>query len=46
MSENETQEAGQDNGTSAAHRIPRFLVSRIAVVLIALMWVVAGVTKV
>ena len=46
MSENETQEAGQDNGTSTAHRMPRFLVSRIAVVLIALMWVVAGVTKV
>jgi len=46
VSEHETQEAGQDNGTSAAHRMPRFLVSRIAVVLIALMWVVAGVTKV
>jgi hypothetical protein len=30
----------------AAARAPRFLVSRTAVVLIALMWVVAGVTKV
>jgi uncharacterized membrane protein AbrB (regulator of aidB expression) len=30
----------------AAPRPPRFLISRIAVVLIALMWVVAGVTKV
>ena len=31
---------------AAASRKPRFLVSRIAVVLIALMWLVAGVTKV
>jgi hypothetical protein len=46
MSEHETQQAGQENGMSAARRMPRFLVSRIAVVLIALMWVVAGVTKV
>jgi hypothetical protein len=45
MSENEIPQAGQDNGTTAAHRMPRFLVSRIAVVLIALMWLVAGVTK-
>jgi hypothetical protein len=50
MSEHETQQAGEENGTTngttQARRMPRFLISRIAVVLIALMWVVAGVTKV
>jgi hypothetical protein len=46
MSENEAQQVGQDNGTPQARWMPHFLVSRIAVVLIALMWIVAGVTKV
>ncbi len=46
MSENETSVSTPETPPAEKPRVPRFLVSRIAVVLIALMWVVAGVTKV
>ncbi len=46
MSENEIIASVSEAGSVGKQRGPRFLVSRIAVVLIALMWVVAGVTKV
>jgi len=46
MSEETTQPKRASPEPAAAPKAPRFLVSRIAVVLIALMWVVAGVTKV
>lgn len=45
MSKNEHHPIVHEGETSEARGMPRFLVSRIAVVLIALMWVVAGVTK-
>lgn len=45
MSEPEHQAVVDDGRAGEDRRMPRFLVSRLAVVLIALMWVVAGVTK-
>lgn len=46
MSDDTVQPERASPEPAAAPKAPRFLVSRIAVVLIALMWVVAGVTKV